>query len=227
VVAAHLRDDRRVGLAQERPALGARAGARARRQRGGEALLDGGGDVGRGLHAQHGHAVLARLASDDVQEERVELRAAAGAPRGGEPRALELGRRDQPQRPRAIGDRGCREHRALGDDQRSGGQRREVVDDHRSALAVQRHGEQLVRRSAPALGGRQGLPALGRLAAGRDRAVAVRPRARVGAVEAQAVAPGQPSRRRRLAAGRRPTNPDDVPQRVAASTERCVSRAAS
>ena len=92
--------------------------------------------------------------------------------------------RDEPDG-RCAGRKICGpNHGSFGDDQRARGQAHHVFDDHRTTLGVERHRDKIVVRLRAPCGRSERLPTYRRVHAGRDRAVAMNPGARVGRVDA-------------------------------------------
>jgi hypothetical protein len=153
--------------------------------------------------------MLVRLAFDDVGKGEIQAQLPGTGAATLKPLTQDIARRRQPRRSRRV-DRPRRQRRALRDDERIVGQRAQVLEHHRSALAMQRHRDQLLKRPIPAALGAQLYPPPRGAVAGRQRAIAVNPRHRVGAIEPQPMTKRQPAREGRLAGARRPTDPHDI-----------------
>ena len=143
VEASNLGCDRFVRVAQQRPALGGRGGARPAGQHSREVRLDRGDrrvDPARPVDTQHRRLVLACLPLDRLDEQSIE-RCGTGRQRPVAHDVLvELPCGQQPYGLRPLrhprGDGPCRQRRSLGDDERRTRKGLEVVDDHRAAFAV-------------------------------------------------------------------------------------------
>ena len=125
VVAAHLRRDRLVRLAQQRPALVDPRGVTDRRRGFRRTAARPRRSPLRwrpAVHRERRDAVPARLARDHLAQHQVEPRPGVSGRAAGQTGTLQRSGRDQPDGARAIGDprrdHPRRERRALGDDQR-------------------------------------------------------------------------------------------------------------
>jgi hypothetical protein len=111
-----------------------------RRQRVGEEAFDGvhaRRDAFRAVDDDDRDADGPCLALDRLGEGAVKVPRPAGHDALLQPCALELRRGYQPSGARTIPHSGRRQRRPVGDDERRARQRVEVVDDHRTALAVE------------------------------------------------------------------------------------------